>query len=264
VYQKLYRYLDGTLPAGIRKSSRASRLHDSASIPNSLPAKPYTPAKAAHVRPDIPKRKTAQRKATAIREVPAWVMPAIRQLCKRMSTPAAPHHIFAAVSSILQSEDNEDVNDLKIPALIVALYLLITTRLAGVEKKPAEYSTQRTYVLNTLNELVESEVAPQDAEEADIDDCMAKIRDRQWTKMDWFANIPVGTGIGGSEEEAVDDASSDEDANAVQLLPVKRRKLDTRESADQTYLQAGLGTMVSLEQFQPFFETNHSLDARSS
>lgn len=194
-------------------------------------------------------------------------MPAIRQLCKRMSTPAAPHHIFAAVSSILQSQDKEDANGLKIPALIVALYLLITTRLAGVDKKPAEYSMQRTYALNNLNELVESEVAHEVAEEVDIDDCMANIRDRQWTKMDWFTNIPVGTGVTGGmggEGKAADDTSSDEDTDAVQLLPVKRKELDTGKSADRVYLQAGLGTMVSLEQCQPFFETNHSLDARSS
>ena len=258
MYQKLYKYLDGALPAGIRKSSRANRLHDSASTPNP------SPAKAAHVRLDIPKRKTPLRSATAIPEVPAWVMPAIRQLCKRMSTPAAPHHIFAGVSSILLSQGTKDADDMNIPALIVALYLLVTTRLAGVEKKPAEYSFQVTHALNNAKGFIGNEAAHKDTKEADVDDCMTEIRDWQWTKMDWFANIPVGAGVGDGEKETVDDATSDEDADAVQLLPTKRRKLNMQESADQDYLQAGLGTMVSSPHFQPFMGTYHSPDARSS
>lgn len=191
-------------------------------------------------------------------------MPAIRQLCKIMSTPAAPHHIFAGVSSILSSQGTKDPNEMNIPALTVALYLLVTTRLAGVEKKPAEYSFQLTHALNNVKDFMGKEVAHKDTTEADVDDCMTEIRDRQWTKMDWFANIPVGGGVGDGEKETVDDASCDEDADAVQLLPAKRRKLDKQESAAQDYLQAGLGTMVSSQNLQPFMGTYHSPDARSS
>lgn len=192
-------------------------------------------------------------------------MPAIRQLCNRMSTPTAPHHVFAGVSSIILSQDTEDANEIKIPALIVALYLLVTTRLAGVQKKPAEYTLQLTHALNKLKGLVGEEEAHKDTREADVDDCMTEIRDRQWTKMDWFANIPVGAGVGGGgKEEVADDASSDEGSDTAQLLPAKRSKLDKRESADKNYLQAGLGTMVSPPHIQPCIGTNHSPDARSS
>jgi len=191
-------------------------------------------------------------------------MPAIRRLCKRTSTPAAPHHIFAGVSSILSSQDTNNANEIKILALIVALFLLVTTRLAGVQKKPAEYSSQLTRALNSLKELVGEDVVHRDIEEADVDECMTVVRDRQWTKMDWFANIPVGAGVGNGDAEPADDASGDDEADDEQFLPVKRRNIDRQESADRKYLQAGLGTMVSSCPLPPSIGTNHFPDARSS
>lgn len=172
-------------------------------------------------------------------------MPAIRQLCKQMSTPAAPHHIFAGVSSILSSLDTVDASELNIPALIVALFSLVATRLEGVRKQPKEYSERIARAVNALNNSVGDAVKHKNIEEADVDNCMKEIRDHEWTKMDSFRNIPVGEGLGGDEAETADSDSDEDDMDDIQLLPAKRRKLDTTQPANENYLQAGLGTMVS-------------------
>lgn len=145
----------------------------------------------------------------------------------------------------MSSLDNNDTQEIQTPALIVALYLLVTTRLTGVQRKPAEYSWQQNRAMDILKELVGEEVEHKDVEEADVKRCMAEIRDQQWTQMDWFANIPVGAGVGDSGEEAADRASGDDKADDRQVLPMKRKKFDRSDLIHKEYLQAGLGTMVS-------------------
>lgn len=190
-------------------------------------------------------------------------MPAIRQLCRQMSTPAAPHHIYAGVSSILSSLGTKDTSEINVPALIVALFSLVTTRLEGVGKPPKEYSQWITRAVNALKKISGGAVNHQDFGESDVDDCMNMVRDREWTRMDWLRNIPVGEGLGGDEPEAADSAFDEDEVDHVQLLPAKRRKLVKVQPADQNYLQAGLGTMVSSPKAKDIAITDQFPDARS-
>ena len=218
----------------------------------SSPAKPRTPAKQAHTRPDLtPKRKTPQRLAGGSSEAPSWVMPAIRQLCKRMEAPAAPHHIFAGVSSILSAQripsksiSKATANAIKTPALIVAVFILATTRLSGDEMPALEYQRQRGQALQLLHELAVAEMRMEDIDNIEVDNCMRQVRDQCWTEMDWFENIPAGAGLGVSDgmDEVVDD--NEDHGECDQLLPVIRKDVGKVGLADPDYLQAGLGTMV--------------------
>ena len=250
VYQKLYKYLDSALPARARRNVQAPRARGLDSTPVSSPAKPRTPAKQAHVRPDLtPKRKTPQRLASSSSEAPRWVMPAIRRLCKRMEAPAAPHHIFAGVSSILSaqaiaSKNKATANAVKTPALIVAVFILATTRLSGAEMPASEYQRQRGQALQTLYELSGEEMAMEDVGNLDVDNCMRQVRDQGWTEMDWFENIPAGAGLDVSNviDEVADN--NEDHAEGEQLLLVMRKHVGKVGLAEGDYLQPGLGTMV--------------------
>ena len=247
VYQRLYKYLDGVLPGGTRKSARATNLDIPTSSPVSSPVKPRTPARGAHLRPDFLKTKTTPKRTTKVPEIPSWVMPAIRELCKKMSATNAPHHIFAGVSSIYLSEKTQQVIDLKLSALIVAVYCLVITRLAGVGIAQDEYERQKNLSLAILKESFREVFEGEDVQEIDVDECTKQFKDRQWTRMDWFGNIPVGVGVGSTNdasEVAADAISDDEEAEEGRILPMQKNA-GMLDFGNEDFLQAGLGTMVS-------------------
>lgn len=161
-----------------------------------------------------------------------------------MGASAAPHHIFAGVSSIVASQEQQSAA--KITALIVAVYILVTTRLAGTETAPDEYQTRRNLALEIVMDAIRKDEAYMEVGNADIDGCMREIKDQKWTQMDWFWNITPGVGVGLDEgvEDDAEDGSDDEDADVGGLLPLTRERFGRQDSLEQDYLQAGLGTMV--------------------
>ena len=163
-----------------------------------------------------------------------------------MGAPAAPHHIFAGVSSILASQQQQST--IKILALVVAVYVLVTTRLAGTETAPDEYRARRTLALEVVKDATRKGEADMQVGSSDIDDCMREVKDQKWTQMDWFRNITPGLGVGlaAAAEDDADEGASDDNEDEGGFLPLTRRSLGRRDSLEQDYLQAGLGTMVSV------------------
>lgn len=231
--------------------------------------------------------------------VPQWVMPAIRVLCKKLGASAAPPHIYTGVSSILtlaapisrtyrtaeggdhegKSSSQQQARALgkssaKIPALIVAVGLIVFTCLSGKSTPPAEYARQKILGLDSLKGYFSQSVpAPGGAgrEEllktvgdgdglsfdnpADVDEWLREIRDRGWTRLDWFKNVGQGTGLtvgDGGEDENGDQDKDEEGAHSVgdeeneeeDSWTVRRGFEEGVEEGE--YLQAGLGTMVGV------------------
>ena len=199
------------------------------------------------MRPDIAVRKTPQKRASTTIDLPTWVMPVIRQLCKEMSAPAAPHHIYAGVSSIISSQGVNQTDEINIPALIIAVFLLVMTRLAGVKTQPAEYIRQKNGALQVLRDAAEGNDERMQVHDTDVDRCTSLFKDKGWTQMDWFGNVPVGAGIGNANgsEDIVDDGTSEIDEAEEQLLPLQR-ETGRMDPVVSDYLQAGLGTMVGV------------------
>ena len=192
-------------------------------------------------------------------------MPVIRQLCNKMGAFAAPHHIFAGVSSILVFEEQRSA--VKLQALIVAIYILVTTRLAGTETAPNTYQKRRDLALEIVKNASMKYEADVEVSNADIDDCMREIKDQKWTQMDWFRNITQGAGVGlvlGGEDEVEDGSGSDE-VDDEGVLPMAMRTRGSEDILEQSFLQAGLGTMVktSFSSLRYHSLANLSKDARS-
>ncbi len=263
IYQKLYKFLDAALLAGTRQSERSPKVDRSASMSTSSPAKPKTPVKRTPLKPTIPRRTTPRHPRTTS-EIPKWVMPTIRQLCKTLGAPKASPHVFVGVSSILtlpspREEDSTasiaaSSREIKTPALIIAVLFIVTTRLSGVETRADEYSRQRAKALALLRDSATEQEDREQVKDADVNDCMKEIRDKGWTDLDWFANIPIGGGLAAVEAENIEgEASADEEGIGQALIPSKNNSDDLRGSND-TCLQAGLGTMVGIS---PIREDNY-------
>ena len=163
-----------------------------------------------------------------------------------MGAPAAPHHIFAGVASILASGKQQSA--VKTQALIVTVFFLVTTRLSGTETAPDEYLSRKNLALQIVRDASGKEEFDVDVSSADIDGCMREVKAQKWTHMDWFENIIPGAGVC-LEKRAEDDVEdvcddADDDADEGGLLPVTRSSIGGRDSVERDYLQAGLGTMV--------------------
>ena len=249
VYQKLYKFLDAALRTDIRRSERSLRTNEPTPIPTSSPAKSKTPTKRTLLKPTTPRKKTTQRSQT-ISDIPNWIMPTIRQLCKKFDTPRAPPHVFAGVSSILtlpstRELDSSTPSRVKIPALIIAVFFLATTRLSGVETDADEYTQQRAKALELLKDGA-MEHDREEIEETDVNECLRMVGQEGWADMDWFANIPLGSGAVAAEE-ADNDEDTSEDEEGIQDTAVTFDKgIRDLKNSSQSYLQAGLGTMVGV------------------
>ena len=161
-----------------------------------------------------------------------------------MGALAAPHHIFAGVSSILASEKQQSA--VKTQALIVAVFILVTTRLSGTETAPDEYRSRRNLALQIVRDASGKEEADVEVSSADIDNCMREVKAQKWTHMDWFENIIPGAGVGLEKraDDDVEDVCDADDTDEGDLLPATRSSIGGRDSLERNHLQAGLGTMV--------------------
>ena len=168
-------------------------------------------------------------------------MPVIRHLCKTLGAPAAPHHIFAGVSSILGS-DNRPA-DTNIPALIITICILTLNTLAGDETEPAEYLRRRDAALIAIHEALAQRSVQVECCQADIDECMRQVNKYAWTDMDWFGNMAEGPSLNGREHGEQFGRSDDADDQEGDSLRVQSQGLVSMNS-EEGYLQAGLGTMM--------------------
>ena len=258
IYQKLYRYLDSALTTGARRSARPSKpVVDTIA---SSPFKPRTPTKPTLSKAHSSRGKTNSDQHTFAAEVPKWVMPLIRHLCKAFDAPAAPPHVYAGVSSILTlpapkkadpkagASSGEKVN---VSALIIVVYLLVATRLTGVPTPPTEFVRQRTLAITTIKESDVSEAVEEVADEADaaarIMSWMREISSNGWTELDWFANVREGSGLTlEHQNQDVDGEDDSEDEIRAQKQTTSIVEgLDFDEDEDPSILRPGLGTMVS-------------------
>ncbi|KAG7005076.1 hypothetical protein G7Y79_00022g052970 [Physcia stellaris] len=195
---------------------------------------------------------------TLASDAPKWVMPTIRHLCRALGAPAAPHHVYAGVSSILtlpaprvdEATTTEEPGNLNISALIIVVYLLVVTRLTGNEMPAREFTRLRGLAIasikdSNITEAVE-EVADSDHVILSIAGWMRDIGVKGWTELDWFANVGEGTGLGLAEAVSDDEGNDSEIEKAGHRGTnsiAERVDLDL-DDEDLSILKPGLGTMM--------------------
>ena len=254
IYQKLYKYLDSALSAGARRSGRPPKQTEA---PTSSPAKPRTPAKPSQSKARTPKSRSSHGQQAFASEVPKWVMPLIRHLCRALGAPAAPVHVFAGVSSILtlpapkpanREGEKAHLEPPNVSALVIVVYLLVGTRLSGAPMPPEEFVRLRTLAIETIRGSGVGKAVEEVSEEASVvahvTSWMREVSSNSWAELDWFANVPEGGGLsldGGGENSDGSVGDGDSDWRHTNSM---FKHLDVEEAEDETILRPGLGTMV--------------------
>lgn len=202
-----------------------------------------------HERPSAPKRTTPRRAAKTEKE-PQWIVPVTRQLCRGLAAPAAPHHVLAGMSSICSSIESSRETatssiDVKLPALLIAVFHFVYTRLGGVETPTEEYSRRTRLALSIVKDSLGGDADNMDFDENDVNECMRKFGEQRWNDMDWFENVPTGNGLGDADisNQHIDDVQPETDV-ADDLLLVNKRGQGRLDVSEKGYLQPGLGTMM--------------------
>lgn len=271
-YQHLYGYLDSQLSVNSKARLRSERDGAQNRAANSSPSKnvtlskPTTPRRSEQRTPLSSRRNASQRLSRSL-DVPQWTMPVIRKLCTRMGAPAAPHHIYAGVSSILSTTKDQDMGtehalDIDLPVLITAVYFFVYSRLSGQEISHKELSTQVIIALEILHDNLPVEVSRFGINEPSFKNHMRLVVAHKWVDMDWFQNIQVGSGLAlpGHREnsgqmqtpglrggDAEDQEQSHIDADTEDTGPIipSKRKFDQEPFEGQPdCLRPGLGTMM--------------------
>ncbi|KAF2484669.1 origin recognition complex subunit 6-domain-containing protein [Neohortaea acidophila] len=282
VYNKLHGYFNAVLatPRTPRKGVEKVVETTSSSVPeggrSGRSNQARTPSKAATATRTAPAATPATGKRTRGREqevdVPAFVMPMIRHVCKAFSTPEPAPHVFVGVRSVLQARTSVDeqpsakrrrtttqtpkapVQEDTIPDLVAAVFSAVSDRMGLRDSSDAEECDKD--IAESVKEycMHNGKNIPIDyPEDSDTYAAMQRISEDslpEWEQMEWYTNIPQPD----EEDEAgnEDKEATPRPATKPTKTPLRRKeKHAKRDPADieevgASGLLPGLGTM-----FQP-------------
>ncbi|KAK4984809.1 hypothetical protein LTR50_006379 [Elasticomyces elasticus] len=267
VYKKLYQYLDNALrppPVTPRKDRTAQLADNGGPLPSpalrrngSLTATPSrtpltSPSKSKLGTPLGKSKHAAQKDISADDDVPEFVMPTIRHLCKAFDTPSAAPHVYAGARSVLQlrrsghelspqrtqaraakrrrGESDVDTAPLaagaiaehRIPALLIVLYMYTAARLRGEQMGGQDYILRRAQAVEAVRQLAIGKDLSDEELIADIEAFLREATSTGWLEMEWYWNIPVnGTGEEDDAGQASDVYAEDEERARQDDLPMR-------------------------------------------
>ncbi|KAI9803374.1 MAG: hypothetical protein M1833_000892 [Piccolia ochrophora] len=259
-YQKLYNYLEDALPAGNRAFAPARKPGRPKGTPNKSPVKANATQGRSFAEP-IPSSSSSLPKTTkpsarrlgppapqsTSSSFPAWLVPATHHLCATLSSP--PHtadHILAATESILNAPSSSSPtaspskND-RLPALLIALYFLVTRRRTGEELTKTEYRRQKNAAVHAIREKTEGNIETEKEilEGKDVDHWLGTIKRGSWEEHGLFDGVIREEN---DDEKMSDESESDDSGSEDYDVPTSSKDVDGR-----MILRPGLGTMANAD-----------------
>lgn len=140
------------------------------------------------------------------------------------------------------------MEQVSVAALVIAVYVLVYTRLSGVSMTPEEFIRQRTAAIEAIQGCGIQEAIDEASDGSDVvarvNSWMREVSSKGWTELDWFANVPEGCGLSLDTGPAkLDEVSGDEREDLLHSSSVVER-LEVYDDEDYNVLRPGLGTMV--------------------
>lgn len=270
------------------RAKRTGSAPSSAATPTSTAARNANTAQKVDISPL--KRKatgqaSAKRSAKGVQKtninseasVPKFVMPMVRHICKSFGTPEAASHVYAGAASVIRlreaASDASETGSKKrklssgdsattktseyaipedqLSALIVVLYLYVSTRMLNLETDQDRYLQRRAQGIAAIHSCYKTHISNLPVIQDDssivtsIEQFMRAAQDG-WLEMEWFQNVPEPDTADVDMQEIQD--SEDEGPKRPTRTPVRRQEKHAKRDVDLggAGLQIGLGTM-----FQP-------------
>ncbi|KAL1881395.1 hypothetical protein VTK73DRAFT_4155 [Phialemonium thermophilum] len=234
IYKRLYSHLDQILPGSTtpgrstpkRNRIPSAKLRDqgiqpgnwpSVGLENTTPSKRLSlesPSHSASQKPKLPvHRRTAYRPATSdtrTGNLPAWIRPSLRLLCKELENSAIGPIVMAAIETIVMPHGRR-TNDPwvmeNLSSLLGSLFLYVwasVTMPRGLDE--SRYVSSRKRIVETLNGARSSVILKEDVSEneglegpawwgwkeicvEDIDDAALWVNRHGWLESDWSQGI---------------------------------------------------------------------------
>ncbi|KAF2431060.1 hypothetical protein EJ08DRAFT_611272 [Tothia fuscella] len=234
-YKKLYEYLDSVLtvrparqvesaPTTPSKPRPATGRNPTTPSNKAAPNK-ATPGKATPNRATPSKNRTPQAPSVKKRkldtggkdDLPGWITPAIRAVCKALKKPMMTPHVFVGVSSLLpmlQSESSTSnsltprkrarkstdassaitegipFDDDSIPSLIAMVAIHAINALSPAAPTAAEYRALRMTCTSTLAQCMPDDMVVTEEEMIKgIERFLRAADSRSWLEMEWYENL---------------------------------------------------------------------------
>ena len=260
-YRKLFGYLEGVLgnDGGNTPGKRKREDLEIQETPTkrSRHTEQVTPSKSSGKRDGgfLGKIKASSSGQKQTSEAPDFVMPAIRRLCKTFSTPEMAPQVYTGTCIVLKlsnlwpssSGDAEALLEAEATALLVALYLMVLTRMQRGKMTTKIFKGISSRAVDMFETVSGAQ---------QIESWIKKINSEGYCKgQDWWDSVPEGVfsfsiaNLEGADETVHDDEGileRPEDPEHDEGLSFGRRKgLDLDQDDPEGVLLPGLGTMMS-------------------
>jgi origin recognition complex subunit 6 len=263
IYKKVYAFLDSALTAGTprkqQKNGIAVRSEPSTPSKKRIQIVDGTPSRTSARTPQAKTpataRSSAKRKHGELErdhDLPAWVMPTVRQLCKAFKIPHAAPHVYVGVSSIARvireqqaaatstparkrarrstgtvalSTVLSEFEEAHIPALIVVVAFFARSHLLGAPEAN-DYVGQREKAIEIVNKSIPDDVKRDEDSTVAMIEALLREAENGWLDMEWYHNLPEPVSDPDEPDEEVDDETVglvEDEERPVQSLEVPKR-----------------------------------------
>lgn len=182
-------------------------------------------------------------------EAPDWVMPLIRRLCTRFTTPLLPPHVYTGTCVVLKlaklwpivGPEQEDELRSSITAMTIAIYFMVLTKMQRGKMTPELYVDRCGKALDVAVEMGSVSFSKDE-----VDGWIKKMNDKGWCRQqDWWDSVPEDVMDVEAQDKGREDVAEEDDVVGSKR---KRRRLlvegDQTEDDKEGVLLPGLGTMM--------------------
>ena len=269
VYKKVLGYISSALSATSTPSRGAAKFrNDISNSPLSTPSKTVRPGPPSTPRTGKSSRVLSDHQGLEEEEVPEWIMPAVRALCKALKWPEAAPHVFAGISSVLKAQKElqtemrtpsrkrkriygnsaDDIARARITegdytALITVIVFYTISKL-DVASEPHDSVQQRRLAIKTLAKYDSQQAQQEDDAIANIERLTQEAQNG-WLDMEWYRNISKNDDANGNDAAEVSHSVEDELADDSDAVITGRQAKKLMADDGTTSFRGGLGTMFN-------------------
>ena len=252
VYKKLFGFLEGVLGEAQSQASTTTKTN----TPKKRTADGQQKAIETTKKTPVSSKKQVfagtinENVDTGASEAPDFIMPLIRKLCKKFSTPLLPPHVYTGTCVVLKlselwppkrgskgKEKDEVTFRSPVTMVTIGVYFMVLSRMQRGKVTTELFASRLMKALET---------AKLDTSPEEVEEWIKKMNAEGWCRgQDWWDSVPENVMDGDEMEPVQQDDIIDEDEIVASRIRRKRIHLEEEAEDDpEDLLLPGLGTMM--------------------